>query len=129
MITEYSDLVVTQLVSANKYQVFFGLSVVYICEFLKVYLGPVLFRVINIVLSLIVPRRSLQRTESMVPEETLLAKEKYKSPTDDRKSSKGTENDLYMLKTHGYDKYRFVSNSFLKRNNLVRKKLVGPEEH
>ena len=43
---------------------------------------------------------------------------KFSHFSDDRKASKGTENDVYMLKTHGYNKFRFVSKDFLKRNKL-----------
>ena len=46
------------------------------------------------------------------------AADSYSSSADDRKASRGSEDDLYMLKTHGYRKYRFVSRSFLKRNQL-----------
>jgi hypothetical protein len=51
--------------------------------------------------------------EAIVPEQ-------YKTFVDDRKSSKGDENDMYMLKTHGFNKYRHLSKSFMKRNNHCR---------
>lgn len=49
---------------------------------------------------------------------TLVTVESHSSSADDRKSSRGSEDDVYMLKTHGYRKYRFVSRSFLHRNKL-----------
>jgi len=64
--------------------------------------------------------------EAIVPEQ-------YKTFVDDRKSSKGDENDMYMLKTHGFNKYRHLSKSFMKRNNLIgakegRAKMENEEE-
>ncbi len=46
----------------------------------------------------------------------------YESLMDDRKASIADENEVYMLETHGYDKLRFLSKSFIKRNKLLKKK-------
>ena len=48
--------------------------------------------------------------------------QQYKSYLDDRKANIANEDDIYMLITHGYDKHRFVSASFIKRNNLRKGK-------
>jgi len=55
--------------------------------------------------------RRKEVVEAIVPEQ-------YKTFTDDRKASLGNENDVYMLKAHGFNKYRHVSKSFRKRNNM-----------
>lgn len=59
-----------------------------------------------------------QTTEDNTAISVTAAAVSYSSSADDRKSSRGCEDDVYMLKTHGYRKYRFVSRSFLKRNQL-----------
>jgi len=46
--------------------------------------------------------------------------EKYKSFHDDRKAKRGDEEDIYMLVTHGFKKYRHLSTNFMKRNNILR---------
>ena len=45
--------------------------------------------------------------------------DEYVTFVDDRKAARGDENDVYMLQTHGFNKYRHTSASFLKRNKLV----------
>jgi hypothetical protein len=41
---------------------------------------------------------------------------------DDKKPTIGTKSDIKKLEDFGYDKYRFLSKSFMKRNNIVREK-------
>jgi len=44
--------------------------------------------------------------------------EEYSTFADDRKAKTGDENDIYMLQTHGFQKFRHNSRAFLKRNKL-----------
>lgn len=132
--TGYSELVASRISSPSNFQVIVGLSVIYFCEFIKVHLGPVLYGGLTAVLKglmpgLLSPTASPQAShlhsidDIIAQEAQRVEKERYKSSQDDKKSSKGSENDIYMLKTHGYNKYRFVSPSFIQRN-----KLNGAEE-
>jgi hypothetical protein len=46
----------------------------------------------------------------------------YERFIDDKKPTIGTKSDIKRLEDFGYDKYRFLSASFMKRNKLDRKK-------
>ena len=46
----------------------------------------------------------------------------YSRFMDDKRPTIGTKSDLDKLKAFGYDKYRYLSKSFLKRNHLLSKK-------
>ena len=41
---------------------------------------------------------------------------------DDKKPTVGTKSDIKKLEDFGFDKYRFLSKSFMKRNKIVREK-------
>ena len=123
----YPDFVVSRLGSTSSTQVILGLGVIYFCEFLKIHLGSVLYGGLRTILKALLP--NIGRSEGFRTAEELIdlsiaaealkeEKEKYKTVLEDTKSSKGSENDIYMLKTHGYNKYRFVSRGFIKRNKL-----------
>jgi hypothetical protein len=125
----YSEFVVSRLASPSNVQVILGLSVIYLCEFVKVHLGPVLFGGVRAVVSVLLPKQWMANSnvpskrqpsveEIMAEEATLMEKERHKTSSEDKKSSKGSDNDFYMLRTHGYNKYRFVSPSFIQRNKL-----------
>lgn len=142
---------VDRLQSSSSLQVAVGLSCIYLGEFLQQHLGPLLSRVLKIAVGSFLPNFLQPSHESLadikssdvssaieaVKEEIeMVEKEveavfqatKLQSHEDDRKASRGTENDLYMLKTHGYIKHRFVSDTFLKRNNLKRATVVDTDE-
>lgn len=122
----YSDFVATRLASPSHTQVILGLGIVYFHEFFKIHLGPVLYGGLQFILKALLPTRATTGVRdredpidiAMAQEAIKVEKEKYKSAKEDKKSSKGSENDIYMLKTHGYNKYRFVSESFIRRNKL-----------
>jgi hypothetical protein len=125
----YFEFVVSRLASPSNVQVILGLSVIYLCEFVKVHLGPVLFGGVKAVVSALLPKQWMANSsvpskrqpsveEIMAEEATLMEKERHKTSSEDKKSSKGSDNDFYMLRTHGYNKYRFVSPSFIQRNKL-----------
>jgi hypothetical protein len=111
----------------------------YVKEFVRIY-NPLIFKILVVVITLLKLDSILSmfqfgdasqgeydvfdRNNPIVEEEAIELKkevdEKYSQFIDDKAAAVGTENDIYMIKTHGYDKYRFVSDSFLKRNSLVR---------
>ena len=119
-----------RLYSGNSYQIYFGLTCLLGAEFFNVLVGPVLSRIVVIILSLILPRtkrfdfnkRRRMRTQygddsdplDFDPPEV----EQYKSFLDDKKAKIANEGDIYLLLAHGYHKHRFVSNQFLDRNKL-----------
>lgn len=121
-----SSFVTARLVSPSHTQVVIGLSVLYFQQFLQTYLGPVLYGGLNLLTKVLLPFASSIPTQ--LPNDIInqdlarsadeVVRDKYKSSVEDRKSSKGSENDVYMLKTHGYNRYRFVSKSFISRNKL-----------
>jgi hypothetical protein len=112
-----SEMIATRLLSESNTQVYIGLALLYFKQFIGLYLGPVLNGGISIVINIIFPK-SLVVQGPIATEETQMVREKIKSSADDKKSSKGSENDVYMLKTHGYSKHRFVSKAFVQRNGL-----------
>lgn len=127
---EQSSFIATRLASPSNAQVILGLSILYLGEFLRVYLGPVLSGGLSILTRVITPAvpflapqpdATEQLQDERVPDVVEIIRDAHKSQKEDRKASKGSENDLYMLKTHGYNKYRFLSPSFIKRNNLQAK--------
>jgi len=114
-----------------------ALSVIFAEELLRLS-SPALFRALNFVLMCIPlpnifggaaveddfgfgvgPDGAVGTSDPEAP----IVPEEYVAFTDDRKAKKGDENDVYMLQTHGFNKHRFNSRSFLKRN-----KLTGEEE-
>jgi hypothetical protein len=122
----YSEFVATRLASPSHTQVILGLGIIYFHEFLRIHLGPVLYGGLQFILKAVLPTRATtgarEREDpievAMAQEAIKVETEKYKSAKEDKKSSKGSENDIYMLKTHGYNKYRFVSEAFIRRNKL-----------
>jgi hypothetical protein len=45
-------------------------------------------------------------------------KKVYERFIDDKKATIGTKNDIKKLEEFGFNKYRFLSQSFMKRNNI-----------
>jgi len=111
---------------------FAALSLIFTEELVRLY-APMVFRALNFVLMCIpIPNifggaqeddlgaglddASLVGTSNsdapIVPEE-------YTAFADDRKAKVGDENDVYMLQTHGFKKFRYNSRAFLQRNNLL----------
>lgn len=120
-----SAFVTARLVSSSNTQVIIGLSILYFQQFLQTYLGPVLYGGLSLLTKILLPFVSTPgpSTAEVVDKEiaraaTEFVQEKYKTAREDRIASKGSENDVYMLKTHGYNRYRFVSKAFIKRNKL-----------
>lgn len=130
------DFLISRLESGQSLQSAVGVSIIYAQEFLKVFLGPIIISLLQIVIKTVSPSstfnwsdgdnaedssdnsRGVSRGDSLLDIEEKMVTEQYKSFVDDRKATKGNEKDIYMLKTHGYDKYRFVSKAFIKRNKL-----------
>ena len=61
-----------------------------------------------------------EETKGQPPAPTVLST--YSRFMDDKRPTIGTKSDLDKLKAFGYDKYRYLSKSFLKRNHLLQKK-------
>ena len=62
------------------------------------------------------PTSAAELGNMLALEELDLSENEIRTFHDDRKAKKGGDNDLYMLKNHGFDKYRHLSNGFIKRN-------------
>jgi len=107
-----------------------ALSVVFAEELMRLY-APLVFRGLSFVLlCLPIPNIFGQAEGDDVADgpggamgtssnvDAPIVPEEYVNLTDDRKASKGDDNDIYMLRTHGFNKYRFNSRPFLNRNGL-----------
>jgi hypothetical protein len=132
-----TNFVGTRLYSGNSAQIYIGLAILYSAELLNSLCGPFVSRLVSVLFKLVRPSRGeagidlhpydykayrgssegIEDQEFQVPEI-----QQYKSYLDDRKANIGNEDHIYMLVTHGYNKHRFVSASFIKRNNLAKEK-------
>ena len=101
-------------------------SVSYIQQFIKVYcpLLLVLVTIIKLIFDYRLTPDEKKALEYQQHVDIIKTSKQYTHFTDDRRSRKGDENDIYMLKSHGYDKFRFVSKSFLKRNGIRKASTV-----
>ena len=112
-----------------------ALSLIFAEELLRLY-APMIFRGINFVL-MCIPMPNIFGDASAEDEfgielgdgtsggnpsnaDAPIVPEEYATFTDDRKAKQGDENDIYMLRAHGFKKHRFNSKSFLNRNNLQK---------
>ena len=108
-----------------------ALVIVFVCEFMRVY-SPAVFQGLSFVLNLLpIPRfwgeeYQIEGATASERGDPIIVPEKYRSFHDDRKAKKGGDNDVYMLRTHGFDKYRHVSKAFMRRNNLIRSDALSP---
>ena len=108
-----------------------ALGIVFLCEFLRVY-TPAVFQGLSFILKLLpIPRfwGEEYEIEGAASErgDPVIVPEKYSTFHDDRKAKKGGDNDIYMLRTHGFNKYRYLSKPFMKRNNLVKSAEMAPK--
>lgn len=105
-----------------------ALSVIFLEEVVRLY-APLVFKGLSFVL-LCIPLPNLfgaeqageGDTDASSSESTADAPtvpEEYATFVDDRKASRGDDNDVYMLQTHGFDKFRHTSEAFLLRNKLA----------
>ena len=99
-----------------------ALSIVFVSECVRVY-APAIFQGMAFILTLIpVPRFWREDYEvegassSDLSQDPVIIPDKYTTFHDDRKAKKGGDKDFYMLKNHGFDKYRHLSDAFIKRN-------------
>eukprot|EP01038_Epipyxis_sp_PR26KG_P010051 gene10051-13511_t len=150
---QQEDFYISRLESSNKLEVIFGLSLLYSVEFLKVYLSPIITKLLSILWKAIDPMKAntilnknnddkvYQRkrdteillrdddiSDSVIdhsgtnPSILISTSVAYRTVKDDKKATVGSENDIFMLKHHKYNKYRFVSNEFIVRNKLIKPK-------
>lgn len=101
----------------SKMQLVLGFIILCTSDFISHWISPTLFRLLgasknNINKHKVLPKPSNFRNKAR----------QFEALLDDRKSTLADENDIYMLETHGYDKYRFLSKSFIMRNKLMKKK-------
>jgi hypothetical protein len=108
------------------------LMTLYVLEFSKLFLGPVLTKGLTMISQFFFspvysymtrPRSRLTAgswTEGSIMEEaTIPVEQSVLSAEEDRKSSKGSIRDIAILQNRGYNRYRYVSRAFLKRNKLI----------
>lgn len=123
----------TSLESSNRFNYFIGITALYFNDFLGIYLSPILVKFFAIAYKVVFspsPSSSSEHSDQF-DEDALsdsqnrkemaseIIKEQYRSLVDDRQAAGGSTNDIYMLKTFGYDKYRHASKDFLTRNRLA----------
>ena len=106
-----------------------ALSVIFLEELGRLY-GPLVFKVLSFVL-LCLPLPNIFGSADLDGEQdgdlasqsssadAPVIPEEYATFVDDRKASRGDENDVHMPQTHGFTKYRHVSAAFLTRTNLT----------
>jgi len=106
---------------------FASTQMMFLRQFLSVY-SPLLLNLMSILLIILRLQKTPEEVKSLEKiqqQQKLKESPKYTHFTDDRKAKKGDEGDVYMLKTHGYDKLRFLSKSFIKRNKLKTNKAIS----
>lgn len=123
------------LTTPNQSQYILCMMLVFFIQFIKLFFGPVLTSIINIfykttskllqpyVKNMNFTLPSLP-TRSVLPIDLDLENEgeeshSVKSFVDDQKATKGNKLDVERLKQRGYQKYRYVSSSFIDRNHLL----------
>lgn len=105
-----------------------ALSVIFLEEVVRLY-APLVFKGLSFVL-LCIPLPNLFGAESAGEGDTDASSsestadaptvpDEYATFVDDRKANRGDDNDVYMLQTHGFDKFRHNSAAFLERNKLA----------
>jgi hypothetical protein len=128
LIRKLSDQMTIGFQVDRKLQLLLGLAVLYSSKFLQ---DLILFSIrdsLRVVLKVL--KTLLGGNMSKVSKTTkYLSKndnhhdqQRIASVMDDRKATIADEGELYMLETHGYDKHRFLSKSFIKRNKLLKRK-------
>lgn len=111
-----------------------ALTLIFIEQFLSVF-APVVTRFLSFIQVLIFPggneapsidvnnpefdaNSNLDVNEKRAP----IVSKTYERFIDDKKPTAGTKSDIKKLEDFGFDKYRYLSKSFMKRNNIVREK-------
>ena len=102
-----------------------GLSALFASEFLRLY-APAVFQGLSFLLKLFpVPRIWGDAVEVIgfdedtdLESDPVIIPEEYKKFDDNRTTKKASNNAIERLRKKGYDKYRYNSNHFLKRNGL-----------
>lgn len=150
----YPRFLLTQLHSTNSPLQYSMLCfVLYMIEFSRIALGPILFKVVAILFKLLLSplenawnslpsidvgdkkpeegrgREGLKFSATSEMSATLIEDDSnaavdlnavnYKAAKEDRRSAKGDKRDIERLRKMGYNKYRFVSQGFIRRNKLT----------
>ena len=110
-----------------------ALTLIFIEQFLSVF-APVVTRFLSFIQVLCFPCRDevdgVDSNNSDYTDTNVDVNEKrapivsktYARFIDDKKPTVGTKSDVKKLEDFGFDKYRYLSKSFMKRNNIVREK-------
>ena len=110
-----------------------ALTLIFIEQFLSVF-APVVTRFLSFIQVLCFPCRDevdgVDSNNSDYTDTNVDVNEKrapivsktYARFIDDKKPTVGTKSDIKKLEDFGFDKYRYLSKSFMKRNNIVREK-------
>ena len=110
-----------------------ALTLIFIEQFLSVF-APVVTRFLSFIQVLCFPcsdevsgvdSNSSDYTDANVDvneKRAPIVSKTYARFIDDKKPTVGTKSDVKKLEDFGFDKYRYLSKSFMKRNNIVREK-------
>ena len=111
-----------------------ALTLIFIEQFCAVF-APVVTRLISFVQVLVYPGGDMDSSNDTINsdfsdevtpksggEKIPIVSKSYARFIDDKKPTVGTKSDIKKLEDFGFDKYRFLSKSFMKRNKIVREK-------
>mmetsp|Transcript_4280 Transcript_4280/g.4442 ORF Transcript_4280/g.4442 Transcript_4280/m.4442 type:complete len:133 (-) Transcript_4280:511-909(-) len=105
-----------------------ALILIFVEQFLVVY-APLMVTFLSFLQTLLRPESDENRDDSIdknfvqnlkTDEPVVLMKKVYERFIDDKKATIGTKNDIKKLEEFGFNKYRFLSQSFMKRNNIIQ---------
>lgn len=92
-------------------------------QFFKVY-APAVYKGVCVTFLLFSPQNrnemnSILPGDVHIPLKTTSIKREYRSFVDDRKASMGSFNEVAQLRDLGYDKFRYLSKSFIERSRIA----------
>jgi hypothetical protein len=125
LVRKLSDHLITGFQADRKLQLLLGLAAIYSSKTLQDLILQIIRDSFGVVLK-VLSQRNIDKvpktTTKFISKDNNYDQQKYASFMDDRKATIADEGELYMLETHGYDKHRFLSKSFIKRNKLLKRK-------
>lgn len=121
-VTKSAHSLGNKLSSANK--VFLIMGIVLLCstDFFQSEIAPLIVNAIRLIWDSLVTNKKDYTGVKAKFKRNVALRASVEPFLDDSKSRIATEDELNMLETHGYDKYRYVSKSFIKRNKLLKKR-------
>ena len=119
MMVDTSTELMNSYSPAQKFNILLGIVAMYLVEFSSVMVGPFFSKIASVATKLAFGLRTTDLLPWYQPSTELLIDEVEDiSLLDDRAASVGDESDLYMLRTYGFEKHRFLSAAFIRRNRL-----------